>query len=104
MKPIILPFQKDGLVTVGTSEPSQSINLQNPIGYPTDVSVNLQTREIYLTIYASDDRNSVVRNYTLQLDQQAIMSFLNFFTNDVRRIARDNFYEFVGLTELPPTL
>jgi hypothetical protein len=104
MNPILLKFQKEGVVTVGTSDPTQTINLQDPIGYPTEVSVNLQTREITLTIYSEDGLNAVSRVYILPMDNQSIMSFLNFFANDVRRIARDSFTEFQGLTELPPQL
>lgn len=104
MNPILLKFQKEGVVTVGTSDPTQEINLLNPIGWPTDVFVNLQTREIIMTIYSEDDLNSVSRVYTMPLDQSATMNFLNFFVNDIRRLARDNYPEFSGLTELPPQI
>ena len=99
-------FQKIGIVTVGMGnpdDPSQHINLKNPIGTPIDITVNMQTYECRMSVHAEDEdgRNSVVREYPIPLDQQAIMAFMmSFFSEHVRRIARDNYDEFKDLIEV----
>jgi hypothetical protein len=98
---MLIKFQKLGLVPVGTNEESQTVNLQDPIGFPINVNINIINETIELTINANDNRNSIVRSYDLQMDEQAKLAFLQFFGNEIRRIARDSYDEFKDLVETP---
>lgn len=101
---MILKFQKEGIVPVGTADETQIVNLLNPFGYPTNLTVNIVENSMVLTILAYDERNNVVREYPLQLDHDAKMAFLMFFAQHIRRIAKLSYPEFDGLIELAPEL
>ena len=97
---MLIKFQKLGLVPVGTNEESQIVNMQDPIGYPITVNINVVNETIEMAINATDDRNNIVRTYDLTMDEQAKLAFLQFFSNEIRRIARDSYDEFKDLIEV----
>ena len=99
-----IKFQKEGLVTYGTSEPSQQVNLQDPFGEPRFITTNIETNELIMTAIAYDDRNSIVRDFPIQLDDDAKMAYLAFFNDHIRRLAKASYPEFVGLVEIEVSL
>lgn len=94
-----IEFQKPGIVKVGLSE-DQSLNLQNPKGFVTAMRIDMLSEVLELEIQAYDDRNAVVRQYPLTLDVPAKLGLLAFFTDHVRRIARESYDEFKDLQEI----
>lgn len=98
-------FQKEGLVAVGTNEESQTINLQNPLGKPTNINFDFTTGKAIMTIRSWDDRNSVIRDFDLVLPLECWQEFLmTTFSQYIRPIAKENYSEFDGLTELGVTI
>jgi hypothetical protein len=97
-------FKKQGLVTYGTSEQGQEVNLQDPFGEPLNMTTNIETNEVVLTAIAYDDRNSVVRSFPIQLDDAAKIAYLTFFNDHIRRLAKDTYPDFVGLVEIDISL
>jgi hypothetical protein len=93
-------FQKIGLVEVGTADPSQKITLKDPIGEAHKLEFDLKTGACTMTVYASDDRNAVVRSYPIALDADFAIALHELFENHVRRVARESFNEFKDLIEL----
>lgn len=94
-------FQKFGIVIVGTAEPSQNINLQDPIGEVTEVTLDLKKLTMRMSVKACDDRNEVVREYPIQMDEAAWVDFFTgFFTNHLRRLSRDQYDEFKDLVQV----
>ena len=94
-----IKFQKPGVVKVGLTE-DQSLNLQDPKGFVTAIRIDMLTEQIELEINAYDDRNSVVRQYPLVMDSAAKLGLLTFFTDHIRRIARESYNEFKDLQEI----
>lgn len=98
-----MKFQKLGLVRVGTGNPSnpdQIITLKDPIGSPVNLHFDMTNLQGNMSVLAYDDRNSVVRDYPIVLDDEAQLAFIDFFTNHVRRIAKDQYEEFKDLVEV----
>ena len=98
-------FKKEGLVPVGTNEVSQIVNLQDPFGKPININFNFTTGKAIMTILSWDDRNSVVRDFDLELPLECWQEFLaTTFTNYIRPIAKTTYSEFDGLIELGVTI
>ena len=96
-----LTFKKEGLVTVGSYDDTYSINLQDPYGKPIELNFNLETETLTMAILSWDDRNSVVRQYNFGLPTQAWFVLLQgIFEPYIREIARNNYPEFSGLTQI----
>lgn len=96
-----LTFRKEGVVTVGSYDEINKINLQDPYGRPIEVNFNLETEMVHLSILSWDDRNSVVRHYDFPMPTMAWLTFLQaIFEPYIREIAKANFPEFEGLTQL----
>lgn len=96
----ILQFQKVGVVTVGTADPDQQVNLQDPIGHPVEINFNFVTESLLLTISASDGLNTVGRHYPIQMDEQAMNAIIGLFAQHVQRLARKQYSEFQDLQEV----
>ena len=100
---MVIQFQKLGVVTVGTSEPGQEINLSNPIGVPMNIDINMIEETVKMTIKATDEdkRNEVVRVYEMQMSKAAMMAFVTqVFVSYIRPTARESFEEFKDLIDL----
>ena len=94
-------FQKEGLVSVGTNDQNQTVNMLNPIGTPININFNFQTGIVTMTIKSWDDRNEIVRDFDLEIPIEAWQEFLmTTFTNYIHPIAKETYTEFDGLTEL----
>lgn len=101
---MIIKFQKEGLVTYGTSEAGQEVNLQDPFGEPLNIAINIANNIIDMEAIAYDDRNSVVRQFPIEMDEAAKIAFLGFFNDHIRRLAKESYPEFVGLVEVQISL
>ena len=99
-----IKFQKQGLVTYGTSEQGQEVNLQDPFGEPINLTTNIATNQVVLSAVAYDERNSIVRDFPLTLDDAAKIAYLQFFNDHIRRIAKESYPEFVDLIEVEISL
>lgn len=99
-----IKFQKQGLVTYGTSEQGQEVNLKDPFGEPLHLSTNIATNTITMTAIAYDDRNSIVRDFPIQMDDAAKIAYLTFFNEHIRRLAKASYPEFDGLIEVEVSL
>lgn len=94
-----------GLVPVGTNEASQTVNLQDPKGKPTQITFDFTNGKAYMVIESWDNRNVVVRTFELDLSQQAWVDFLtNVFATHIRPTAKATYTEFDGLVELGTTI
>lgn len=94
-------FRKDGIVQVGTIDPNQTINLNNPEGEVVEINFNLKTQTVSMVIRAWDNLNEVSREYPIELDLTAWQAFyLQFFVPHIRRLSKDQYDEFKDLIEL----
>lgn len=90
-----------GVVTVGTADPTQNINLQDPIEEVIELNLNLAQGTVTMSVKASDDLNEVVRHYPIAMDQAAWIEFYtHFFTDHIRRISREQYDEFKDLEQI----
>jgi hypothetical protein len=93
-------FKKLGIVEVGTADPSQKINLVDPVGSPQKLEFNFSNGACTLTVIASDNLNTVVRDYPLVMDRDFATALSDLFENHVRRIANVSYNEFKDLIDL----
>jgi hypothetical protein len=98
-------FQKVGLVPVGTNEAEQTINMQDPLGKPLSIYFNFVDGKAIMTIESWDDRNSIVRDFELELTDACWQDFLvHVFTKHIRPIAKESYPEFDGLIEVSASI
>lgn len=96
-----LRFRKDGIVTVGTAEPSQSINLNNPIGTVRGFNIDLIGEKLVMIIEATDGLNQVSRDFKIDLPKQAFVDLvMHFFAPHIQPAARQQYDEFKDLIQL----
>jgi hypothetical protein len=93
-----LKFRKQGVVKVGTFDPSQSINLQDPIGTVVAFHIDMLAEKFIMTIEAEDDLNKVSRDFLIDLPIEAFQSFVaNVFAAHIQPAARAQYEEFKDL-------
>ncbi len=96
-----IKFKKNGVVTVGTVDPEQSINLNDPVGTVKGFRFDLLNEQVIMIIEATDGLNTVCREYPIALDSAAWQTFIvNFFVAHIRPLAKAQYDEFKDLVEL----
>lgn len=96
-----IKFRKEGIVTVGTADPNQSINMENPVGLVRSFTIDMVAERTIMTVEAMDELNQVSRDFKIELTHAAYQSLLiNFFAAHVQPAARAQYDEFKDLIQV----
>lgn len=91
-----IKYRKQGEVTLNPDD-GGSITLENPTGRVLGYEYRPEEGKIMLTIQAADHLNTVERQYTIPVDEQAATTFHTAFFTEVARLAAAGKTEFQNL-------
>ena len=95
-----MKFYKEGIVTINANDGDNPWTFENPTGEALSVHLDFTKGTAALTIKVNDHLNEVVKTYTIPMDAQMGGNVFALFENDIRRIAKETYPEFVGLEEV----
>lgn len=95
-----MKFYKEGIVTIDSQDGDVPWNFENPTGEALSVYLDLAKGTASLTVKITDSLNEVVKTYVIPMDEAMGANVYGLFQNDIRRIAKETYPEFVGLEEI----